>query len=112
MKKTILYAGVILIFAAGFIYADDLSDVLGQPAGKGPVAAGIIGNLSMWGLIGGLLFSSAGVFAFLYGKKKSNAAFIVIGILLALYTFFVQQTVAIFAIGAALCGALYFFRRL
>ena len=107
MKK-ILYLAVMFVFIAGTAIADDLSDALGTSTGT---VAGILGKFSTAGLMWGVLFSGVGVGAMIYGKKKSNAAFIVIGILLSGYTFLVQDTVMIAVVGAALCGALYFFRR-
>ena len=65
----------------------------------------------MWALIWGLIFNAVGVFAFLYGKNKSNVIFMVIGVILVLYPYAVQQTVAVFVIGVVLTAALYFFRR-
>jgi hypothetical protein len=109
MKKIIPVMAV-LVLTAGYCFGDDISDALGKNAAAGPLG-GMLGNLSMAGLMWGILFSGVGVGAFLYGKKKSNAAFIVIGVLLSVYPYVVQQTILIVVIGAALCAALYFFRR-
>jgi hypothetical protein len=105
MKKMI-FAAIIIVFFAGMAAGDDLSDALG----KNP-AAGLMGKLSMAGLLWGVVFGGFGVGAFIYGKKKSNAAFMLIGILLSGYTFIVQDTFQIVLVGAVLAGSLYFFRR-
>jgi hypothetical protein len=106
MMKKILLAAVFLALIAGYCFGDDISDALG----KNP-AAGLIGKLSMAGLLWGVVFGGIGVGAFIYGKKRSNAAFMLIGILLSGYTFVVQDTFTIVVVGAILTGALYFFRR-
>jgi len=108
MKKIIM-AVTMLVLTAGYCLGDEVADLMGK-SGANPVA-GIIGKLSMAGLMWGIVFSGVGVGAFLYGKKKANAAFILIGILLSLYTFVVQDTVQIVIVGCVLSASLYFFRR-
>lgn len=97
------------------ILADDLEQALGITAAaqNSPETqvTKLIAGLSMWGLIWGLLFNSVGVFAFLYGKNKSNAVFMVIGVLLIIYPYVVQQTYLVALVGAVLTVSLYFFRR-
>ncbi|WP_018608435.1 hypothetical protein [Uliginosibacterium gangwonense] len=57
-----------------------------------------------------LLFSLIGFAAFLYGKRAVNVSYMAIGAALMGYTYFVSDTLLLYLIGAALCGALYWFR--
>lgn len=57
-----------------------------------------------------LLFSLIGFAAFLYGKRSANFSYMAIGAVLIGYTYFVSDTLLLYLIGAALCGALYWFR--
>jgi hypothetical protein len=121
MKK--ISAAILLAFVAAFsfgciCFADDLEGILSgntviaaaqAPADLNPGKA--LAGLSMWALIWGLIFNSVGVFAFLYGKKKSNLPYLIIGVILVVYPYAVQQALLIFVIGAALTAALYFFRK-
>jgi hypothetical protein len=109
MMKKILLAAAVIALIAGYCFGDDISDALGKN-GASPVA-GLLGHFSTAGLLWGIVFGGVGVGAFIYGKKKSNAAFMLIGILLSGYTFVIQDTFQIVLIGAVLTGSLYFFRR-
>jgi|GEM_PF-2694951 hypothetical protein len=117
MKK-ILLAAVLAVAAMNCLcLADDLSGMpegitisaASQAAGVNP--GKVMAGLSMWALIWGLIFNSVGVFAFLYGKKRSNVAYIITGVLLVAFPYVVQQAVLVFIIGALLTAALYFFRQ-
>ncbi len=114
MKKIIM--AVVLLLLAGFAYADDMSDALGitttPVAAASPISAESVSKgLSSASLIWALIFNSVGVFAFILGKNKSNAAYIVIGVLLEVYPYIVQDTMWIIIIGAVLTAGLYFFKR-
>jgi hypothetical protein len=114
VKKSII-AILMTVVPGAAVLADDLDQALGitaaaQPGPEAQVTK-LIAGLSMWGIIWGILFSSVGVYAFLFGKKKSNAAFMVIGILLIAYPYVVQQTYLVALVGAVLTVSLYFFRR-
>jgi hypothetical protein len=110
MKAMILFAA--LLAAACLAYADEMSDIIaGTPvSGIPPEAKAMMAGYSMWGMIWATLFGGVGVFAFLYGKKKSNAAYIIIGILLCLYPFLVKEAAQVAVVGAVLSAGLYFFR--
>jgi hypothetical protein len=118
MKKIFLAAIITVLAMNCFCLAKDIS---GIPEGITITAATqaaadvnpgkVIAGLSMWALIWGLLFNSVGVFAFLYGKKRSNVTYIIIGVLLVAYPYVVQQAILVFIIGALLTAALYVFRK-
>ena len=61
-------------------------------------------------LIGGLLFGSIGFVAFVYGKRMHVWKPMLIGLALMAYPYFVENPVALFAIGAAATVALFLFR--
>ncbi len=56
-----------------------------------------------------VIFGSIGFGALIYGKKQSDLKALVIGILLMVYPYFVQNAVALFAIGAVLTVFLFIF---
>ena len=60
--------------------------------------------------IGGLLFSGIGFVAFVYGKKMSRFATMLLGLALMVYPYFIGDTLLLYAVGCALIGALYFTR--
>lgn len=57
-----------------------------------------------------ILFGSIGMGAFVYGKSMAAFRPIVIGILLMVYPYFVSGTMSMYAVGVALCLALYLLR--
>lgn len=57
-----------------------------------------------------LLFGIIGLAAFVYGKKSMNWKPMVIGIALMAFPYVVDETWLLYAIGAALCAALFVFR--
>ncbi len=61
-------------------------------------------------LIGGLIFSSVGFVAFVYGKRRHLWKSMVIGIALMAYPFFVPTNVLLYSLGALLTGALFVWR--
>ena len=56
-----------------------------------------------------IIFGSIGFVAFVYGKKQSDFKTLGIGIVLMAYPYFVQNTIAVCAIGALLTTALFIF---
>ena len=67
-------------------------------------------NLSFTNLMGGIIFGSIGLFAFMYGKKQASFRMMGIGIVLMAFPYFVSNTVAVYAIGVILTVVLYLFR--
>ncbi len=61
-------------------------------------------------LAGAVLFGFIGLAAWRYGKSTSRPYVRWIGLVLMLYPYLVPQTWLMYAIGAALCGCLYWFR--
>ncbi len=61
-------------------------------------------------LIGGILFGSVGFVAFVYGKKTGAYKTMFLGVTLCVFPYLVSNTMAIYAVGAVLTAALYFFR--
>jgi hypothetical protein len=61
-------------------------------------------------LIGMLLFSLIGLAAFRYGGKRPNPPVRWIGLALMLYPYAVSDTLLLYVVGAALCGAIYWYR--
>jgi hypothetical protein len=112
--KKFIFAALITVIPGALVFAGELEQALGitsvAQTGAEDQVTKIMAGLTMWGIIWGILFSSVGVFAFLYGKKRSNAAFIIIGILLIAYPYVVQQTYLVALVGAVLTVSLYFFR--
>ena len=62
-------------------------------------------------LIGAILFGIFGYAAYRYGKKNSNNTRKWLGIALMLYPYLISETWQLYAIGTALCGAVFFLRR-
>lgn len=60
-------------------------------------------------LLGSLVFSAVGLFAFLRGKKEADGKSMIIGILLMVYSYFVPNTIWLYVGGAALTAALFLF---
>lgn len=61
-------------------------------------------------LFAAIFFSAVGFAAFIYGKKTVNWKPIVLGIALMAYPYFIEQTWLLYAMGSALCAALYYWR--
>ncbi len=61
-------------------------------------------------LLAGLLFSSVGFVAFIYGKRLHVWKPMFLGLALMVYTYFVEDTALLFGIGAVLTAALFLFR--
>lgn len=95
-------------------YCQDTSQLLGQVAqvyaGNAGAGDGLILGFSMWGLIGGLIFSSIGFVAFVYGKKNDEFRPLIIGILLMGYPYFFKGAVTLYLVGVLLTAVLFFWR--
>ena len=67
-------------------------------------------DLSGPNLLAGLIFGSIGFVAFIYGKRQGLWKPMFCGLALMVYPYFVADTMALFAIGAAGTGALFLLR--
>jgi hypothetical protein len=61
-------------------------------------------------LIGGLIFGSIGFVAFIYGKRMHVWKPMFLGLALMAYPYFVENDIALFAIGVVGTAALFLFR--
>jgi hypothetical protein len=61
-------------------------------------------------LLAGVLFSSIGCGAFIYGKRQGAWKAMAIGVALMAYPYFVSSTLVMYVCGAALTVALFVFR--
>ena len=68
------------------------------------------GGFNWWNILGGIVFSIIGWYAFIHGKREKSVRPMVIGVLLMGYPYFVANTLLFFVIGIALTAALYFWR--
>ena len=64
----------------------------------------------MINLVGGLLFGTIGLFAFMVGKRRGHYKTLGIGLALMAYPYFVSSTAVLYLIGAGLVVALPLFR--
>lgn len=65
---------------------------------------------SMGNIIVGTIFSSVGFIGFVYGKRMSLLKPVLIGIALMAYPYFIENTIAMCAIGVVGTAALFLFR--
>ncbi len=63
----------------------------------------------MANLIGGLLFGTIGLIAFIYGKRQSRFKTLGIGIALMAYPYFISDTAGVYLVGVVLVAALFIF---
>ena len=64
-------------------------------------------NLSFGSLMGSLLVSGVGLVFFNYGRKKARPLFLVFGILMMIYPYFITDFLPMIAIAAILSALLY-----
>jgi hypothetical protein len=67
-------------------------------------------SFSFANLIAGLIFSGAGLVAFVYGKKQGIFKPLAIGIALMAYPYFLTSTFWLYTVGIGLCLLLYYWR--
>ena len=67
-------------------------------------------NLSTANLIGGFVFGSIGLVAFIYGKRMNLWKPMFLGIALMVYPYFVSNDAVMIAIGAIGTAGLFFLR--
>ncbi|HOW58469.1 MAG TPA: hypothetical protein PLO78_01940 [Candidatus Omnitrophota bacterium] len=58
-------------------------------------------------LLGSFIFGVIGFAVFIYGKKQSSFKALVIGLILMVYPYLIANTIAVYAIGAALVLAFF-----
>ena len=67
-------------------------------------------GMTLWSIVGGLIFSGIGFLALKHGRKHGRFNFMLIGAALMVYPYFVPGTAMIFLVGSVLSAALYFSR--
>jgi len=77
--------------------------------------AGMLGapgatSFTIWPFLGGLIFGSIGLVAFVYGKKHQQWVTLFLGIALMGFPYFISSTLWTYIVGAALCAALFYFK--
>ena len=77
-----------------------------NPAGAQPGA----GQFNVWNLVCGLIFSSIGFVAFVYGKKMGSLKPLLIGLAMLIYPYFISNAILTCAIGIFLCILLFILR--
>ncbi|MEK7232507.1 MAG: hypothetical protein AAB268_01720 [Elusimicrobiota bacterium] len=65
-------------------------------------------SLSAGNLVGSLVFSSIGFWAFTYGRRTDRLQFAAMGGVLMAYSYFTPSAVSTWLVGAGLTGALYY----
>ncbi len=65
-------------------------------------------NMSFANIFAGILFGTIGFSAFIYGKKQVNVKAMMLGVLLMVYSYFIPNTIANYAVGTVLTAALFF----
>ena len=88
--------------------AQTLNEVFQAYGVSNPLSGG--GGINWWNIMGGIIFSIIGWYAFIHGKREKSFRPMVIGIALMVYPYFVSNTLLFFAIGIVLTAALYFWR--
>ena len=88
--------------------AQTLNSVLSAYGISNPLSSG--GGFNWWNIMGGIIFSIIGWYAFIYGKREKSVRPMVIGIVLMVYPYFIPNTLLFFIIGIALTAALFFWR--
>ena len=66
-------------------------------------------DISISGIIAGLLFGVIGMWMFREGKRNSNLKIVVISVLLMIYPYFTSGPKQDWGVGLMLCGLAYFF---
>jgi hypothetical protein len=84
------------------------SGLLGLP----PEVSGkaIASTFSMANIIAWVIFGAIGFVAFSYGKKNNKLTTLILGIVMMVYPYFVQNTILLYVVGILICIGLYFWR--
>lgn len=62
-------------------------------------------------IVGAILFSILGMAAYVYGKRAQNGTVKWLGVALMFYPYVVTDTVMMYIVGAALCGAVIWYSK-
>ena len=68
------------------------------------------GGISAANIMADIIFGVIGMCAFYYGRKEKAYRPIVIGLVLMIYPYFIQNTLFLYLIGAGFTAGLYFWR--
>ena len=58
-------------------------------------------------ILASVIFGSIGFAAFIYGKKQTNLKALVLGVILMVYPYFIQNPIALYATGVVLTLLLF-----
>lgn len=68
------------------------------------------GDINWANLIGGIIFGTIGMVAFMYGKKQRTVKPLIIGVALMGYPYFTPNTFLLYLIGITLSAILFFWK--
>ncbi len=68
-------------------------------------------NFSFAGLMGSLLVSGVGFVFFTYGRKKSRFWFLIIGIIMMIYPYFITDFLPMVGLAVLMCSLLYWLNK-
>jgi len=88
--------------------AQTLNEVFKAYGASNPLGSGE--GINWWNIIGGIVFSIIGWYAFIHGKREKSWRPMVIGIGLMVYPYFVANTFLALGIGIALTAALFLWK--
>ncbi len=64
-------------------------------------------NFSFGSLVGSMLVSGVGIVFFKYGRKRSDSVFVIVGVVMMIYPYFVSDFWWMLGIAAAMSAFLY-----
>lgn len=67
-------------------------------------------GFSVSAIVASLIFSIVGIYVFRKGKKEAHTPHVYIGLALMIYGYFTPTAIMAWGVGAALCGAAYYYR--
>ncbi len=68
-------------------------------------------NLSFGNIMGSMLVSGVGFVFFQYGRKRSRNLFLIFGIIMMIYPYFIEEWTWMLGIFAGMCALLYWLGR-
>ncbi len=68
-------------------------------------------NFSFGGLVGSMMVSGAGFVFFRYGRKRSRPIFLIFGIIMMVYPYFIDDWAWMLGIFAGMCALLYWLKQ-